>query len=98
MKSDYSIIDSIESKVERLIADNKKLRAQCDKLATEIGELKRERRELEQKLAKQDERLNVVELAEGFSGSGENRDLARARVNRLVREVDRCLALLNRES
>ena len=36
-------------------------------------------------------------LAEGLAGGGRNRERARARVNRLVREVDRCIALLNRQ-
>ena len=38
-----------------------------------------------------------VRLAEGLAGGGRNRERARARVNRLVREVDRCIALLNRQ-
>ena len=37
-----------------------------------------------------------MQLAEGLSGGGRNRAKARARVNRLMREVDRCIALLEK--
>ncbi len=33
---------------------------------------------------------------EGLAGGSRNRDKARARVNRLMREVDKCIALLGR--
>ena len=35
-----------------------------------------------------------AELTEGLAGGGRNREKARARVNRLMREVDKCIALL----
>ena len=37
-----------------------------------------------------------MQLAEGLAGGSGNRDKARARVNRLMREVDKCIALLER--
>ena len=34
------------------------------------------------------------ELTEGLTGRSSDRDKAKARVNRLMREVDKCIALL----
>ena len=39
-------------------------------------------------------RLARMQLTEGLAGGGRNREKARARVNRLMREVDKCIALL----
>ena len=35
-----------------------------------------------------------MQLTEGLAGESRNREKARARVNRLMREVDKCIALL----
>ena len=43
-----------------------------------------------------DAEVGRMQLAEGLSGGGRNRAKARARVNRLMREVDRCIALLEK--
>ena len=37
-----------------------------------------------------------MQLTEGVAGGGRNRENARARVNRLMREVDKCITLLNK--
>ena len=41
-----------------------------------------------------DAELARMQLTEGLAGGGRNREKARARVNRLMREVDKCIALL----
>jgi len=49
----------------------------------------------EQKLGRElDAELARMQLTEGLAGGGRNREKARARVNRLMREVDKCIALL----
>lgn len=95
--SNSPIINSIQEKIDRLIAENRGLRNEREKLVGENNELKIKNRELIEDLAEQDDRIAVLELKKSFAAGGENQRLARARVNRLVREVDKCLALLNRE-
>ena len=43
-----------------------------------------------------DAELARVELSEGLAGKSPDREKAKARVNRLMREVDKCIALLGR--
>jgi len=40
--------------------------------------------------------LPRMQLTEGRAGESRSREKARARVNRLMREVDKCIALLGR--
>ena len=84
------IIANLAVQVRRLMAEHAKLRGLCDRMKTEGDALQERVRSLE-------EELSCVRLAEGLAGGGRNRERARARVNRLVREVDRCIALLNRQ-
>jgi regulator of replication initiation timing len=94
------IIGSIEKKVARLIADNRRLRDERSKLAAAKERLRGENRQLAERLAEAERTVAILELREGFAGETVDKTstrAARARVNRLMREVDRCLALLNKD-
>ena len=91
------IIANLAAQVRRLMAEHAKLRGLCDRMKTEGDALRKENRTLQERVRSLEEELSCVRLAEGLAGGGRNRERARARVNRLVREVDRCIALLNRQ-
>ncbi len=93
------LIDSIERKVARLIAENRRLRDERERLSSSRDKLRIDNRLLAAKIAELERRLAVAELREGFSGEtadSKSTKAARARVNRLMREVDKCIALVNR--
>ena len=52
--------------------------------------------ELQERIRELDGELSRMQLTEGLAGESRNREKARARVNRLMREVDKCIALLGR--
>lgn len=90
------VVKSVREKVGRLIADNRRLREELRKSSGQGDKLKADNRKLAEEVARLEKRIAVLELKEGFTGKGDTK-LARARVNRLMREVDKCIALLNRE-
>ena len=73
-----------------------KLRAQHMRLLNEWRDeaLRKENRALEERNRELDAEVARMQLTEGLAGGSTNRDKARARVNRLMREVDKCIALL----
>ena len=58
--------------------------------------LKEEKRLLEQKIRNLDHELSKMQLTAGLAGGSADKEKARTRVNRLMREVDKCIALLNK--
>ena len=88
--ADKSVITNIEARVRQLIDDHKRLSDLCAELTT----LRSEKRTLEERVRELDAELARMQLTEGLAGGGRNREKARARVNRLMREVDKCIALL----
>lgn len=94
--AESTVIKSIRAKVESLMAENRRLRSEYDKLDAKRARLVMENREMTEKMAQMEKRVAILELKEGFGGSSDNSKRARARVNRLMREVDKCIALLNR--
>lgn len=92
--ADKSVITTLESRVKQLMDDHKRLSEVVRSLTTEVARLKGEKRSLEEENKTLRTELQRKELAEGFAGESRNRDKARARVNRLMREVDKCIALM----
>ena len=92
--ADKSVITTLESRVKQLLDDHKRLSGVVRELSAENARLKGEKRTLEEENKSLRTDLQRKELAEGLAGESRNRDKACARVNRLMREVDKCIALL----
>ena len=92
----HDIIKSLGEKVSRLIADNEKLRGERDGLIAGNDRLKAGERELKQNIAALEKRIKVLELGSSISGGSVDTKQAKARINQLMREIDKCLTLMNR--
>ncbi len=94
--SKTAVIDAIRAKIDRLVTDNRRLRGDYAKAIEQRDKAKAENRELTEQIARLEKRVKVLELRESMTGGSEDTKAARARVNRLMREVDKCIALLNK--
>lgn len=94
--ADKSAITNLEGRIGQLLDDHRWLAALCRELTAERDALRVANRALEERTRELDGRLARMQLAEGLAGGSREREQARARVNRLMREVDRCIALLGR--
>lgn len=93
------VVQTLESTVERLLEDHRQLSEHCKALRRECEELKRAEREAQeraQKLQRELERADLITTMSGGGGLGQGGNRrARAYINRLMREVDNCIALLS---
>lgn len=89
-------IETLRDKVQRLIDDNRSLRAELGKLTAEREKITRQKRQAEEKVLELEKRVRVLETAGALSGQAGDTRAARQRVNKLLREIDRCIALMNR--
>ena len=90
------MITNIEARVRQLIDDHRRLSERCAELTVQCGTLRSEKRTLEERNRSLEAEVARMQLAEGLAGGGADREKARARVNRLMREVDKCIALLGK--
>jgi chromosome segregation ATPase len=95
MENLNTFLSQLNSKVEKLV------QLQAD-LQSENTGLKRKNEELEQLVSAQknaltelEEQNKVVKIAKAVTDDEEDRKEQRKRLNELVREVDKCIALLN---
>ena len=91
-----NLLIDFEYKVKQMIANHEKLKQEKHQLLGRIGDLeetisqsRQENRVLEQKY----ENLKIAKML--FVSEDENKD-AKNRIQKLVREIDKCIALLNK--
>ena len=91
-----AIIDSLEEKIEKLIEDHDKLLVENKILADNRDKVKNENRELKENITALEKRIANLLLAGGLAGSATDNKKAQARINKLMREIDSCIALMNK--
>lgn len=91
-----SILTSIDSKVDRLINRCVQLQDSNNKLSEEKAALEEKLKERDREIEELHNKNKMLKMATALTGSGEEQSEAKQRINELVREIDKCIALLNR--
>lgn len=90
------IIDDLKQKFQLLrerllVQDESNL-----KLSSNNKDLEDKLREQEEEINELKQQNNTLKLAKAFTAESEESQDARLQINKIVREIDRCIALLNR--
>jgi len=86
----------LNKKLEELFLRYDDLRTKNNNLKTENELIKRNLQEKEENIKQLEIKYERVKLSGALLGEGENAAEAKKKINELVREIDRCVALLNR--
>jgi predicted nuclease with TOPRIM domain len=85
----------LKRKVDELLGRYVEALDRLKDLGSEKEELERKLREREIEQAKLETKYNKLQLSGAIKGDEESTLLARKRINKMVREIDNCIALLN---
>ncbi len=88
-------IELFISKFEQVSTENKKLREQVEMLDAQLGRYKETIKIKEEKIRELEQKIDQLQVAGAFSSSSADVKEARQNISRLVREIDKCIALLN---
>lgn len=89
------LVRSLKDRIGRLFGEFVKVEQKNATFVEEVADLQNRIRTLEQQLDEITNKYANLKLAKGFeSGVGDNR-IVRQKINKLVREIDKCVALLN---
>lgn len=88
-------ITGLTGRVERLAKTQSQLRDENSKLKARNEELEQVVTDQKNVLSKLEEENKVVKIAKAVTEDDEDRKEQRKRLNELVREIDKCIALLN---
>jgi chromosome segregation ATPase len=82
--------------VEALVAEHEKLVELSAGLRTELSEVKRQLAEKNEEVKELQTRYERAKFSGAILGNGGDAGTAKRRVSELVREIDKCIALLDR--
>jgi uncharacterized protein YoxC len=89
-----TLVSGIDFKVRKLVDQTKRLRDDNEQYLNEINQLKKNCEEQKQIIKGLEEKIRILKVARMAEGMQNNSDI-KAMVNELVREIDKCIGLLN---
>lgn len=95
MTSAETLTTGIEYKVRKLLENNNALKAENEKLSQEAKALNAKIENLKANVSELENKIIVVKLAKTLNKE-ESRTNVKLKINELVRDIDRCIGLLNK--
>ncbi|MEI6683021.1 MAG: hypothetical protein WCO44_10355 [Bacteroidota bacterium] len=94
MKDVATLVSGIDYKIRKLIEHHDLLRSENRRFINEISELKQETNDQKRKIKLLEENIKILKLAKTLENKEGNVE-AKLKINELVREIDKCIGLLN---
>lgn len=91
-----SVNQQLKTKIELLLSAYDKLKDENQKLTEQNRELDNMLKSKSQNLDEFEKRFNQAQLAKAVMASSQDIHDAKEKVKRIVREIDQCIALLNK--
>jgi chromosome segregation ATPase len=92
----YEELTLLNKKLEELFERYNNLRIKNVELKSENEAIKHNLQDRDDKIKELEIKYERIKLAGALMGEGDNAAEAKKKINELVREIDRCVALLNR--
>lgn len=90
-----TIINSIEIKVGELIAKYNKIQLEKSDLQTNNNALNVKLQEQEDQILALQDKVKLINISKSVDGTKDDVKATRLKINEYVREIDKCIALLN---
>jgi len=90
-----TVVDELKQKIESLIELYETSKQNVSHLQEENNKLKNQIKQKDTELANLKEKYSRLELAKSIASSETTHD-AKIKINRIVREIDNCISLLNK--
>lgn len=94
--SENNLLIDFTLKVKQIIAKHEALKQEKHQLTAEIRKLEGDVNQLRQENQFLDQKYNNLKLAKMLAVSDSDSKDAKGRIQKLVREIDKCIALLNK--
>jgi coenzyme F420-reducing hydrogenase delta subunit len=91
----YEELKILNRKLDELLIKYNNLKTECQELKTGNEALNYKVQERDARIKELEVKYERIKLSGALLGEGENASEARKKITELVREIDRCVALLN---
>ena len=89
-------IDRLQNKLERLVSKYQEVNSANLQLKEKLLSLQEQFEKEQKSVSELKEKNKILKLSVSLHGEEQDTNAARQRINELVREIDKCIALLNK--
>ena len=97
MNSNEKVIAAFETRVRQLILRFQELKKEKQELYTMVEKAEQEMKDLQAKLTQQENDYNALKMAKMMTITDGDLEAAKARVQKMIREVNKCITLISDE-
>lgn len=90
------IIDRLQNKLERLVVKYQSVKEANQQLEEQLSHLRQQLEEQQEGVQQLEDKNKILRLSASLHGEEQDTKATRNKINELVREVDKCIALLNK--
>ena len=91
-----AIVDSLEIKINKLISLYNVTKQEKEIIVNENKNYKNKLTKQQEVVKKLEEKIKVIKISNLVSSDSEDKKKTKQKINKYVREIDRCIALLNK--
>ena len=92
-----SLVENIEKKVSKLIQLYQSVQKEKEKILTENNKLESGLSDKDETIKRLEEKIKLLRITKSVSSQDDERNKeSRQKINEYVREIDKCIALLNK--
>jgi vacuolar-type H+-ATPase subunit D/Vma8 len=91
-----NLLIDVKGKVKLIIARNESLKQEKDHLKGKIGDLEQTISQLREENNLLEQKYKNLKLAKMLTASDDENKDAKSKIQKIVREIDKCIALLNK--
>jgi sugar-specific transcriptional regulator TrmB len=96
MRNDtYKTIETLQKLIAELITKYEDAAVNRDAYLADLNRTKKELQNAKNKIAEQEKKLEHIELEEAFLNTSSGDKQAKARIGKIIKEIDKCISLLN---
>ena len=88
------MLEDIKSSIERLIAAYEAVKVENRTLKEEIGQIRLQNEDYRKQIDELEKKIDNLGLSGAFLGKPGNGEKAKESIDRLIREIDRCISLM----
>ncbi|MBR5198709.1 MAG: hypothetical protein IKW20_02635 [Bacteroidales bacterium] len=88
------MIDKVKEKIQKLIAAYEAERAERVRLETELEKSESQNQEYRKQITELERTIDNLRLADAFKAGNADNTEARKKIDRLIKEIDKCITLM----
>ena len=88
------MIDKVKEKIQKLIAAYEAERAERVRLETELEKSESQNKEYRKQITELERTIDNLRLADAFKAGNADNTEARKKIDKLIKEIDKCITLM----